>query len=247
LPDAFPDQSDPAKKERVMAIQQRIRLAVWATCCLVTSLAFAGPIALINPDFEFPSAAGPTAIAGGNIHIGSIPGWGVVNAGGVFEPDFGTEVAYPAAVQAITDDQVAYSTDPGFGLVSQLLPATITYQANAIYTLRVDVGHRNATQFLGGFGFYRLNNPFPTPVSFAYAVDPGEGNFTRQTHVLVGSDLLPNDFGNRILIGLFGSPNRVVDFDNVTLNISTIPEPATVTLAIAGVAASAAAFGRRRG
>ena len=210
-----------------------ISTAVWVLCA--GSWVSAASIALVNADFELGSAAPPVVEPGGSSHVGSIPGWNVVSGGGVFEPNFVSEVSYPASVQATVGDFVAYSTNTTGGLVSQLLDAAFTYQLNKVYTLSADFGHRLDAPFGGGFGFYRLTNPFPTAVAAVAAVDPGPGNFQRQTFVLNSPG---TDTGGFIRIGFFGDGTlgRSIDFDNVTLTISTIPEPSALLLFGIGLA-----------
>lgn len=205
------------------------------TIFLPGTRAQADMITLNNPDFELGSPAPPSAGAGGTSYVGNIPGWNVVNSGGVFEPDFVSEVAYPAASQATTGNYTAYSQSNTFGLVSQLLPSNITLQADSTYVLSVDIGHRSGEAFSGGFGFYRLTNPFATGISLKAAVDPGAGNFSRQTHTLRGADIPVGDLGNPFRIGFFANPGFIVDFDNVTLSISAIPEPTALTLTATGL------------
>lgn len=208
---------------------------------VVRGSASAGLVPLVNADFEQGSPAPPTAVAGGDHYIGNIPGWDVVNLGGVFKPDYGAG-AYPAGVQATTGQYTAYSEDNAWGLITLLLPAEYTYQAGVSYTLSVDIGARLNQDFGAEFGFFRLENPFPTVVAVKSATNPGAGNFTRQSITINGSSLQPEDLGDRIRIGFYALPDDVeldinyfADFDNVTLDISNVPEPATAMTLLAAL------------
>ncbi len=228
--------TSPIKLRRLARWQQRIVAVSTAVWFLTAgSWATAAPVALVNADFEQGSPAPPIVDPGGSSYVGNIPGWNVVNGGGVFEPNFVSQVSYPASVQATVGDFVASSSGPAGGLVTQLLDASFTYQPNQIYTLSADFGHRFDFPFGGSFGFYRLANPFPTAVAVAGVVDPGLGNFSRQTIVLNSP---VTDTGGRIRIGFSGSGmlGQIIDFDNVTLTITTIPEPTALLLLGIGLA-----------
>ena len=174
---------------------------------------------IFNSDFEMGSAAPPNVAPGGSTHVGSIPGFNVVNAAGIFEPNFVSEVSYPTSVQATTGDFVAYSTSNGFGLISVFLGNETVLRADAIYVLSIDVGHRLDEPFGGVFGIARLANPFPQGISFSAATDPGAGSFSRQTHVLDGEDIGAGDLGDPFRLFFHANPGFVADFDNVTFEI----------------------------
>ena len=194
------------------------QLAIAILVCALSHPAGAEIFPVANPDFELGSPGTPSMEPGGVSYIGNIPGWNVVNAGGVFEPNFVSELAYPQSVQAITGDYIAYSLNNGFGLVTQFIPNEVLDE-ELIYILTVDVGHRMGSTFTSAFGIYRLTNPFPTGVSLQQADDPGEGNFTRQTMVLNGSDIPTGDLGNPFRIGMECLPGSIGDFDNVQFEI----------------------------
>lgn len=132
-----------------------------------------------------------------------------------------------------------------------------TLQTNTVYTLRVEVGNiandsrapHNAFQF-NGFPGYRVDLLAGGVVlaSDQNTLAPAEGRFIGSvvtasigaSHALAGQAL-----GIR-LVNLDGENGIEVNFDNVRLDATAIPEPASATALAAGLALLAGAMARRR-
>jgi hypothetical protein len=239
----------------MVSLSPRVRtvfvLQVWCLFALAAQ-ASAAPITVLSPDFEpippaiMPTAAPPSAIPGGTVYLGNITNWNVVNAGGLFAPDFGAPGAYSNTLQPTLDTYVAFSDSPTYGLIYQDL--AVKYTANTIYTLSVDIGRRPNTAFGGGIGFFEINNPFPSAIGYLDLIDPGEGNVSRQTFVLSLGAISPTLSSQFVRVGLFAYQATAttvyhVDFDNVSVDASpataAVPAPATLCLLGLGLVASA--------
>ena len=192
-----------------------------------TAPAFADTIAITNPSFETvdplhplnqPCGAGCSFNAG----PGSIPGWTLTGAGGLFQPGTAGFFTSPVPNGSI----VAY--DNG-GTISQVLSANLS--ANTTYALSVDVGRRvdalmtNFTidLFAGNtlLNSLTVSNGTIAPGSFALELL----TFTTGANPLSGN-----------LAIAFSNPSPVqVNYDNVMLTATSVPEPGSLTLLAAGL------------
>jgi hypothetical protein len=190
-----------------------------ATAAMVSLLGWgmaanAAIVPVINASFESP----PTAV----FTPGLITGWILTTPTeqGVFNPG-----AFPPAGITATDGvQTAYLNT---GNISQTLPALLT--ANTAYTLRVDVGDRADIGFPG----YRVRLlAGATLLAEEFSLVPTTGFLTSTVNftALPGNPAL----GQPLTIQLVSNGVQV-NFDNVRLDASPIPVPAS--LAVWGVGA----------
>jgi hypothetical protein len=168
--------------------------------------AAANSIPVGNAGFENP-------LLGDGGFTGSIPSWVVgdgVSDAGVFNPN----AEYPGRIPE--GQNVAFSKDP---TISQVLGASL--QANSLYTLQVDIGHRNNEPTLPGYAveLYAGGTLLASESSLA----PGPGTFLTSVVSYFAS---PSDplVGQALEIRLQVTPllPYQVNFDNVRLD-ATVP------------------------
>ena len=162
-------------------------------------------------------------------------------AGSVGWQPVGTTTGY-------TDDLTPYGGwlvfGNGAGTVSQTLTGT-TLQTNTTYTLTVAVGNRNDLA-LPGFGIELLAGA--SIVASEYSItqggsvaDPADGTWSDVTATFTtGGTVVAGDLG--IVLQSYGVQ---VNYDNVSLDATAIPEPGTYAL-LAGCFALASVMIRRR-
>ena len=213
---------------------------LFAGICLADTVANAGTITILNPGFEDP------AMTAGDSISGSIPGWEILyGLGGVFavNEDYslggwgGNNVAW------------SYTTVSTANLFGQTVG---TIAENTEYTLTVKVGDRNTSGYDTNFPYavyasLHDGTSFLTPESIDAPAPPNGGfvTWTMVYNVPAGSDLAGNPL--IVYLGCSGgsiSPGTMVQFDDVALQSTTVPEP-NVLLALAGMTV-AGLLGRRR-
>jgi hypothetical protein len=206
----------------------------------------ADPIPVVNPSFEQPGA-NPGQFVGG-ISSGP-PGWDVYNTipantfryFGVVNPA-GSQLYVDPVPHGQTIGVVFLLNTTGIAEAGLQQTLTTTLQTNSQYSLRVDVGNMafdpnppfNEFNFTG-FPGYRVDLLAGNAViaSDNNTLLPGEGRFltstvtfqTGATHALAGQNL-----GIR-LVNLNG-PGIEVNFDNVRFDVTPVPEPGAILLAI---------------
>lgn len=213
--------------EGPLKLTSRFLFLLVVVLCCTTVPVFADTIAIANPSFETVDPLHPLNQSCGagcffNAGPGSIPGWTLTGAGGLFQP--GNAGLFTAPVP--DGSTVAY--DNG-GTISQTLGVTLS--PNTTYALSVDVGRRvdaamtNFTiDLLAGntlLDALTISNSTIASGSFA----PELLTFTTGANPLPGS--LAIEFSN-------SSPVQV-DYDNVVLTATPVPEPGSLTLLAAGL------------
>lgn len=209
-------------------------LKVVFTFCLILipTSAKAASINILNPSFENPVA--PLQPDGQFYTVGSISDWTLnpSDTQGVFNPSAsqistGGNTYYN---QPVPDgNQVAFSNG---GTISQQLSTVL--QPNSQYTLGVSVGRRNNVSF-PGYNIELLAGS--TVLASNSSVIPNPGTF-----ILVAVNYISGNSGSLIgqPLGIrLSSPADQVNFDDVTLDVTSTPEPSSVlglmSLGILGV------------
>jgi len=209
----------------VKFISLALLLAILVFGC--TTSTFANSIPITNASFETVDPLHPLNQPCGtgcsfNSGPGSIPGWTLTGAGGLFQPGSAGFFTSPLPNGSI----VAY--DNG-GTISQTLNATLS--PNATYTLSLDVGRRvdaGLTSFMIDLfagntllSSITVSNSTIAPGSFA----PELLTFTAGANPLAGN------------LGIaFVNPSPVqVNYDNVALNVTPVPEPGSLALLATGL------------
>ncbi len=187
--------------------------------------AFAASISINNYSFEHTALADGAWTSGS----GQMYGWNQ-STGGVFNP---TTANFSNPVP--DGNNTAWLNS---GSATQILSTALT--ANMSYSLMVDVGDRKDSAFPG----YRValwagNNLLASESSLM----PNDGFLTSTVNytALAGNPFL----GQALTIELHSNGTQV-NFDNVRLNVSPVPEPETYALILAGLGLVGIAARRRR-
>jgi hypothetical protein len=178
-------------------------------------------LTVANNSFETPivpslsggsiSATGPS---GGWTFAGGPQGFFNPSLGETFSPGFG----YGPSPTLPDGTQVAYSNG---GTISQTLTATL--QANTVYTLGVHVGRRQNVAFAGynielyAGGNLLVSNSGVTP-------DPGSFEYVTVDY----TSGVSNPFLGQALQIRLTSLGTQANFDNITLDAASIPEPSAI-------------------
>jgi hypothetical protein len=211
----------------------------------------AAPVAVPNFSFEIPATVTETITAnwvqvneppatadaynpyqneGGNaFYVGANPATNPANNGPGYPGIVGQNLGFIFGQTS--------GTPAGTGLMQTL---TATFQPNTQYTLTVAEGDRNGSTALGFLGSQIELLAGSTVIASATDVaGPAPGSFKDQVAFLASSNALPALFGQALTIALLtttpgSSPNGTIgpatDWDNVRLDATAVPEPASIAL-----------------
>ena len=176
-------------------------------------------LTVANNSFEAPVVTAQsgsvvaTGIVGGWTFAGGSQGFFNPSLGETFSPGFG----YGPSPVLPNGNQVAYSNG---GTISQTLSATL--QTNTVYTLGVHVGRRQTVPFAGyNIQLYAGSNLLASNSS----VIPAAGTFAPVTvSYTSGISVTP---GQALEIRLTSNGVQT-NFDNITLDAASIPEPSAI-------------------
>ena len=192
-------------------------------------------ITVINPSFEMTSTPLPLAFSCGtgcSYNDGPIPGWTLAGGEqGSFQPS-STYFTLPLPDGSI----VAYSNG---GTISQTLAASLT--PDTTYTLSVDVGRRfdaNVNNYT--LALYVDGTLLESLTASNGLIQPG--TFLDQSLNYTSGAVPPT--GNLEIVLSAVGPQQV-DFDNVRLTASTVPEPSSLSLLAGALAVVFLALRRR--
>jgi hypothetical protein len=178
-------------------------------------------LTVANNSFETPIVTAPSGFI---FSTGSVGGW--TFTGG--QQGFANPVAahnaggswYGPSPTIPNGNQVAWSNG---GTISQTLSATL--QANTIYTLGAYVGNRLSLNFPGyNIGLYAGGNLLASNSG----VTPADGTFAPVTFSYTsGISVTPGQALEIRLTSLSGFQGQT-NFDNITLDAASIPEPSAI-------------------
>ena len=176
-------------------------------------------LTVANNSFEAPVV---TAQSGSVVATGIVGGWTFAGgAQGFFNPSLGETFSpgfgYGPSPVLPNGNQVAWSNG---GTISQKLSATL--QTNTVYTLGVHVGRRQTVPFAGyNIQLYAGSNLLASNSS----VIPAAGTFAPVTvSYTSGISVTP---GQALEIRLTSNGVQT-NFDNITLDAASIPEPSAI-------------------
>ncbi|MCZ8244048.1 MAG: PEP-CTERM sorting domain-containing protein [Microcystis sp. LE19-131.1A] len=176
-------------------------------------------LTVANNSFETPVITNPsgsissTGLVGGWTFAGAQQGFFNPSLGETFSPGFG----YGPSPVLPDGNQVAYSNG---GTISQTLSATL--QTNTVYTLGVYVGRRQNVAF-AGYNIELLAGN--TVLASNNSVTPAAGSFGYVTvDYTSGISVTP---GQALQIRLTSNGVQT-NFDNITLDAASIPEPSAI-------------------
>ena len=215
----------------------------------------AGSITVPNFSFELPPLTNGANNNGGNGNTTAITNWTIAappgnTDNGVYHPLAGFTTTNPLPAPA-DGSQLAYLV-PGIGNTSSITTSASlgTVASNMLYTLTVALGNRSDNLFFDT-GTYTIDL-LANGVSVAEATRAGStiphGTFSDLSAVFTSPASGPL-IGESLTIRLSataGSNSDEAIFDNVRLTASPVPEPATSTMIVGGMATLAWLRRRRR-
>ncbi len=199
-------------------------IGILSMVLLAQGVAWGTSIAVLNPSFELQVLSPP--VGNSTDYNYSIVDWNVTGVSGTWYPAVpATGSTYFFNVNPPNGNQVAYSNG---GTIFQTLSTPLV--ANAIYSLNVYLGHRNDIGFPGyTVALYAGANLLASDSSIV----PPVGGWQEDTVTFHSTGSTPG-IGQDLVI-LLGSPGAQVDFDKVSLSVSTVPMPPSALLLATGL------------
>jgi len=206
----------------------RVLLAVFIGEFLA-DISHASLLTVGDPSFE------GTVLSSGGFTSGvyTANSWNSNANAGIFRP---TSSSYPSGVPDGVN--IAYSSSAA--VIDQVLSATLT--ANTTYTLSINVGSRFDTPHNDGYTIQLLAGGVLLSGTTNFPV-PTDGAFVLATTVYTTGTSNPQ-LGQALEIKMFSAATGQTSFDNVKLDATTVPEPASFLLF--GLTAIGAGFFRMR-
>ena len=198
---------------------------VFAGCLLLFSgAAWADGISIQNASFEATNPLVDTCAGCGSWNYGPIPGWTLTGSGGSFEPT-STTLDLPLPNGSI----VAFSNG---GSISQNLGVTLL--PDSIYTLSVFVGDR-LDAYHANYSLALMAGSTTLCTFSGSDATIGAGLFANETCTYKSGATVPSGDLSIVLT----SAGAQADFDNVSLNVTSVPEPTSLALMAAGLVCAA--------
>jgi hypothetical protein len=193
----------------------------------VAAPARADVVPVQNASFEMTSSLTPCG-TGCFFNLGPIPDWTIKGTGqaGSWHPT----AAYPPPDGSF----IAYSNG---GTISQTLSTLV--MPNTTYMLSVDIGHR-PDGFGNGFAVELDAGGVPLKSISGFNASIPLGTFINETLTFTTGPAASGDLGI-----VLTSDGPQIDFDNVRLTASTVPEPASLSLLAGGLGLLIFVFSRR--
>lgn len=205
------------------------------------NVADASSIAIANPGFEDPT------LNENDFTVTTPPGWNLYDPLGLVSPGSGVTTnfvgiynpppdAFPGEAPEGNNISFIYAVDqPGSGVLGLTQTLATTLTANTKYNLQVKVGDQlpfDTFDFLAGFPGYRVEL---LAGSTLLAFDDNtlsltEGTFATSVVSFTTSNNLPS-LGLPLeirLLHLLNGPGVEVNFDDVRLEATSVPEPASI-------------------
>jgi hypothetical protein len=213
---------------------RRFLFLIAATTLFWTVPAGASTILMLNPGFELdPLACAPGP---GCFDLAVIPDWSPVGQTATFKPSTGAGGEFPGGIPEGVQ-VAALGNGSGVGSIQQTLGANLA--PNTTYTLTLSLGQR--TDF-PSTGYVASLLAGGSVIASDNTVSPAPGTFATDT-IVFNSGPSPAHGGQPLSVSVTSVGTGQIDVDKVSLDasvsISAVPEPATVGLLAAALAAFA--------
>lgn len=197
-------------------------------------------IVIDNSGFEEPDLANQPPVIGDEVFTFEIPpGWQLYDPSNLIadNPNLMTSfvgVWNPTSTFFVNQapegknvGAILLAQEPGSGVAGFTQTLSSTLEANTKYTLQVEVG--NPGDFFAGFPGYRIQLLAGGAVIAQddNTLSPSEGTFESSTISFTTSDN-ENNLGQQLeirLLNILDDSGLEIDFDNVRLNATSVPEP----------------------
>jgi len=228
-----------------------LSLAMMVTISALALTATASPISLVNGDFEYMPAHAPITAPYDSVHYSvytvtgteggyywsTVPGWTNTGDNGA-QTLVGARSTYSADVKAAHGSAMYISNWFDSAWVSQTTSAT--FEAGKTYTFSIDVG--NAP----GYNRFYANDA-TADIAFMTA-DGGTLQSLAVDNTNIGTfqtfsvsyTATADDAGKPVIVGFRKTSDTAhwwldaIDFDNAAVDVTAVPEPATLSLIVLG-------------